>query len=148
MNKEILTSDENQTLEAGSVFSRNLLEKNYSRSIIIFLEGNLGAGKTTFTKGVMRGLGYKELVKSPTYNLVEIHETESLKVFHFDLYRINDPHELTEIGIEEYLEEVNSISIFEWPENAQALLPQPDYTIQIKHSENGLLDERNIRIKQ
>ena len=148
MNKEILTSDENQTLEAGSVFSRNLLEKNYSRSIIIFLEGNLGAGKTTFTKGVMRGLGYKELVKSPTYNLVEIHETENLKVFHFDLYRINDPHELTEIGIEEYLEEVNSISIFEWPENAQALLPQPDYTIQIKHSENGLMDERNIRIKQ
>tara|TARA_Y100001934_G_scaffold137229_1_gene165606 strand:+ start:383 stop:829 length:447 start_codon:yes stop_codon:yes gene_type:complete len=148
MNKEILTSDENQTLEAGSVFSRNLLEKNYSRSIIIFLEGNLGAGKTTFTKGVMRGLGYKELVKSPTYNLVEIHETENLKVFHFDLYRINDPHELTEIGIEEYLEEVNSISIFEWPENAQVLLPQPDYTIQIKHSENGLLDERNIRIKQ
>ena len=148
MNKEILTSDENQTLEAGSVFSRNLLEKNLSRSIIIFLEGNLGAGKTTFTKGVMRGLGYKELVKSPTYNLVEIHETENLKVFHFDLYRINDPHELTEIGIEEYLEEVNSISIFEWPENAQALLPQPDYTIQIKHSENGLLDERNIRIKQ
>ena len=148
MNKEILTSDENQTLEAGSVFSRNLLEKNYSRSIIIFLEGNLGAGKTTFTKGVMRGLGYKELVKSPTYNLVEIHETENLKVFHFDLYRINDPHELTEIGIEEYLEEVNSISIFEWPENPQALLPQPDYTIQIKHSENGLLDERNIRIKQ
>ena len=148
MNKEILTSDENQTLEAGSVFSRNLLEKNYSRSIIIFLEGNLGAGKTTFTKGVMRGLGYKELVKSPTYNLVEIHETENLKVFHFDLYRINDPHELTEIGIEEYLEEVNSISIFEWPENGQALLPQPDYTIQIKHSENGLLDERNIRIKQ
>ena len=148
MNKEILTSDENQTLEAGSVFSRNLLEKNYSRSIIIFLEGNLGAGKTTFTKGVMRGLGYKELVKSPTYNLVEIHETENLKVFHFDLYRINDPHELTEIGIEEYLEEVNSISIFEWPENAQALLPQPDYTIQIKHNENGLLDERNIRIKQ
>ena len=148
MNKEILTSDENQTLEVGSLFSRNLLEKNYSRSIIIFLEGNLGAGKTTFTKGVMRGLGYKELVKSPTYNLVEIHETENLKVFHFDLYRINDPHELTEIGIEEYLEEVNSISIFEWPENAQALLPQPDYTIQIKHSENGLLDERNIRIKQ
>ena len=84
MIKEILTSDENQTLEAGSVFARNLLEKNFSRSIIIFLEGNLGAGKTTFTKGVMRGLGYKELVKSPTYNLVEIHETESLKVFHFE----------------------------------------------------------------
>ena len=147
MNKEIQTSDENQTLEAGSIFSKNLLEKNLSRSIIVFLEGNLGAGKTTFTKGLMKGLGYKELVKSPTYNLVEIHETEKLKVFHFDLYRINDPHELKEIGIEEYLEEKNSICIFEWPENAQSLLPQPDYTIEIEHSDNEQLDKRYIRIK-
>ena len=106
MNKEIQTSDENQTEEAGSAFSKNLLKKSLSRSIVIFLEGNLGAGKTTFTKGLMRGLGYNELVKSPTYNLVEIHETEKLKVFHFDLYRINEPHELTEIGIEEYLEKI------------------------------------------
>ena len=147
MNKEIQTSDENQTLEAGSAFSKNLLKKSLSRSIVIFLEGNLGAGKTTFTKGLMRGLGYNELVKSPTYNLVEIHETENLKVFHFDLYRINEPHELTEIGIEEYLEEENSICIFEWPENAQSLLPQPDYTIEIEHSDNEQLDKRYIRIK-
>ena len=107
MSKEIQTSDENQTIEAGSAFSNNLLGKNLSRSIVIFLEGNLGAGKTTFTKGLMKGLGYEELVKSPTYNLVEIHETESLKVFHFDLYRINNPHELEEIGIGEYLDEKN-----------------------------------------
>ena len=139
MNKEIQTSDENQTLEAGSAFSKNLLKKSLSRSIVIFLEGNLGAGKTTFTKGLMRGLGYKELVRSPTYNLVE--------VFHFDLYRINEPHELTEIGIGEYLEEENSICIFEWPENAQSLLPQPDYTIEIEHSDDEQLDKRYIRIK-
>ncbi len=147
MNKEIQTSDENQTIEVGAAFSKNLLKKNLSRSIIIFLEGNLGAGKTTFTKGLMRGLGYNELVKSPTYNLVEIHETKKLKVFHFDLYRINDPYELTEIGIGEYLEEVNSICIFEWPENAQSLLPQPDYSIEIEHSDDKQLDKRNIRIK-
>ena len=147
MNKEIQTSDENQTEEAGSAFSKNLLKKSLSRSIVIFLEGNLGAGKTTFTKGLMRGLGYNELVKSPTYNLVEIHETEKLKVFHFDLYRINEPHELTEIGIGEYLEEENSICIFEWPENAQSLLPQPDYSIEIEHSDDKQLDKRNIRIK-
>ena len=82
---------------------RKIIRKNVNRSIVVFLEGNLGAGKTTFTKGLMKGLGYNELVKSPTYNLVEIHETDKLKVFHFDLYRINDPHELTEIGIGEYL---------------------------------------------
>ena len=139
MNKEIQTSDESQTVEAGSVFSKKLLGKNVKRSIVVFLEGNLGAGKTTFTKGLMKGLGYNELVKSPTYNLVEIHETDKLKVFHFDLYRINDPHELTEIGIGEYLEEENSICIFEWPENAQSLLPQPDYTIEIKHSDDKQL---------
>tara|TARA_B100000427_G_C15425424_1_gene558259 strand:+ start:108 stop:554 length:447 start_codon:yes stop_codon:yes gene_type:complete len=147
MNKEIQTSDESQTVEAGSVFSKKLLGKNVKRSIVVFLEGNLGAGKTTFTKGLMKGLGYNELVKSPTYNLVEIHETDKLKVFHFDLYRINDPHELTEIGIGEYLEEENSICIFEWPENAQSLLPQPDYTIEIEHSDDKQLDKRNIRIK-
>tara|TARA_B100000029_G_scaffold454019_1_gene480211 strand:- start:710 stop:1156 length:447 start_codon:yes stop_codon:yes gene_type:complete len=147
MNKEIQTSDESQTVEAGSVFSKKLLGKNVNRSIVVFLEGNLGAGKTTFTKGLMKGLGYNELVKSPTYNLVEIHETDKLKVFHFDLYRINDPHELTEIGIGEYLEEENSICIFEWPENAQSLLPQPDYTIEIEHSDDKQLDKRNIRIK-
>ena len=96
---------------------------------------------------MMRGLGYNELVKSPTYNLVEIHETEKFKVFHFDLYRINEPHELTEIGIGEYLEEENSICIFEWPENAQSLLPQPDYTIEIEHSDDEQLDKRYIRIK-
>ena len=146
MSKEIQTSDEKQTIEAGSAFSDNLLGKNLNRSIVVFLEGNLGAGKTTFTKGLMKGLGYKELVKSPTYNLVEIHETEKLKVFHFDLYRINSPHELEEIGIGEYLEKENSICIFEWPENAQSLLPQPDYTIEIAHGDDKQLDKRNIRI--
>lgn len=124
------------------------LIKGFQNSLLINLIGNLGAGKTTFVRGLIQELGFDEFVKSPTFTIVESYESENLKVFHFDLYRINDPHELTEIGIEEYLEEVNSISIFEWPENAQALLPQPDYTIQIKHSENGLLDERNIRIKQ
>ena len=146
MSKEIQTSDEKQTIEAGSAFSDNLLGKNLNRSIVVFLEGNLGAGKTTFTKGLMKGLGYKELVKSPTYNLVEIHETEKLKVFHFDLYRINSPHELEEIGIGEYLEKENSICIFEWPENAQSLLPQPDYTVEIAHGDDKQLDKRNIRI--
>ena len=123
------------------------LAKKIKAGTVIALIGNLGAGKTTFTKGLMKGLGYKELVKSPTYNLVEIHETEKLRVFHFDLYRINSPHELEEIGIGEYLEEENSICIFEWPENAQSLLPQPDYTIEIEHSDDEQLDKRYIRIK-
>ncbi len=103
MTKEIETFKENQTITEGILFSKNLIKGDIDRSIIVYLEGDLGAGKTTFTKGIMQGLGYQGLVKSPTYNLVEIHETEMLKVFHFDLYRINDAQELEEIGIQEYV---------------------------------------------
>ena len=147
MSKEIQTSDEKQTIEAGSVFANNLIGQNLDRSIVVFLEGDLGSGKTTFTKGIMKGLGYKELVKSPTYNLVEIHKTEKLKVFHFDLYRINNPHELEEIGIEEYLEEKNSLCVFEWPENAESILPKPDYTVKLEHRDNKEVNLRNLKIK-
>ena len=73
------------------------------------------------------------MVTSPTNNLVQIHETEKLKVFHFDLYRITEPIELEEIGINEYLNEAKSLSIFEWPKNGDASLPSPDYLIEISY---------------
>ena len=82
------------------------------------------------------------MVTSPTYNLVQIHETERFKVFHFDLYRITEPIELEEIGIDEYLNETSSLSIFEWPKNGEANLPSPDYLIEISYKEES---ERNIR---
>ena len=142
MTKTVVTKNENETMLVGEELAKEFLELELDRSIVIFLQGELGAGKTTLTKGILKGLNYDEVVTSPTYNLVQIHETEKFKVFHFDLYRITEPIELEEIGIDEYLSETSSLSIFEWPKNGEANLPSPDYLIEISYKEES---ERNIR---
>ena len=146
MTKLIITSNENETMAAGRELAKEILGIQSDRSIIIFLEGELGAGKTTFTKGILKGFDYQELVKSPTYNLVEIHETKNHKVFHFDLYRISEPIELEEIGIEEYLKELGSVSIFEWPKNGEAVLPSPDFHVQISYKDTDQNSKRELSI--
>jgi tRNA threonylcarbamoyladenosine biosynthesis protein TsaE len=146
MTKLIITSNENETMEAGGELAKEILGVQSDRSIIIFLEGELGAGKTTFTKGILKGFDYQELVKSPTYNLVEIHETKNYKVFHFDLYRISEPIELEEIGIDEYLKELGSVSIFEWPKNGEAVLPSPDFHVQISYKDTDQNSKRELSI--
>ena len=146
MTKLIVTSYENETMAAGRELAKEILGIQSDRSIIIFLEGELGAGKTTFTKGILKGFDYQELVKSPTYNLVEIHETKNHKVFHFDLYRISEPIELEEIGIDEYLKELGSVSIFEWPKNGEAVLPSPDFHVQISYKDTDQNSKRELSI--
>ena len=146
MTKLIVTSNENETMAAGRELAKEILGIQSDRSIIIFLEGELGAGKTTFTKGILKGFDYQELVKSPTYNLVEIHETKNYKVFHFDLYRISKPIELEEIGIDEYLKESGSVSIFEWPKNGESVLPSPDFHVQISYKDTDQNNERELSI--
>ena len=146
MTKLIVTSDENETMAAGRELAKEILGIQSDRSIIIFLEGELGAGKTTFTKGILKGFDYQELVKSPTYNLVEIHETKNHKIFHFDLYRISEPIELEEIGVDEYLKELGSVSIFEWPKNVEAALPSPDFYVQISYKDTNCNNKRELSI--
>ncbi len=130
--------NEQAMLDAG----KNLTEK-LGAGLLVFMIGDLGAGKTTLVRGFLRGLGYTGVVKSPTYNLVESYAINDLNVFHFDLYRLMDAEELEYMGIRDYLN-AESICFIEWPEKGEGLLPSPDVRIEIniKGSERELLLSR------
>jgi tRNA threonylcarbamoyladenosine biosynthesis protein TsaE len=108
---------------------------------LIFLEGELGAGKTTLTRGVLRGLGHRGTVKSPTYTLVEPYEVGGRRVYHLDLYRVADPAELEYLGLREMLAE-GALLLVEWPERGAGWLPRPDLRLHIEHRPSG----RHLRI--
>lgn len=106
---------------------------------VIFLQGDLGAGKTTLVRGLLKGLHYEGFVRSPSYTLVESYDhTQKKPVYHFDLYRIRDPEELEYIGLRDYLKPSN-LCIFEWPEHGQKELPAPDLIIRLDWDREGRL---------
>ena len=108
----------------------------------VHLHGQLGAGKTTLCRGILRELGHTGAVKSPTFTLVEPYELPVGEVFHFDLYRLADPGELDYIGVDEYFKD-DSLCLVEWPEKAQGHLPRHDLEIVIDVS----MEKRNIGIQ-
>lgn len=130
--------DEQATLQ----FAAQLAASLPAGGLTIHLHGDLGAGKTTLTRGLLQALGYKGNVKSPTYTLVEHYQLNGKPVFHFDLYRLADPEELLYLGIEDYLDQ-QALLLIEWPEQGGDLLPEPDLTVNLRYLTEG----RELQLK-
>ena len=96
----------------------------------LYLEGDLGAGKTTLVRGILRTLGYGGRVKSPTYTLAETYSLPGFELYHFDLYRMHDPREWLDAGFRD-LDDGQAVSLIEWPEKAAGWLPAPDVVIRL-----------------
>ena len=123
---EYYLTDEAETTSLGAKIAKHL-----NSGMTIFLSGQLGAGKTCLTRGILRELGYQGSVKSPTYSLVETYTINNKKISHFDFYRLSAAEELFEAGFEEHFSEEN-ICIVEWPEKIATVIDTADVLIQFE----------------
>ena len=128
---ETLIKTEDDMLAFGAELARQV-----QAPCVICLKGDLGAGKTTFVRGLLRGLSYQDKVKSPTYTLVEPYNFDKFTIYHFDLYRFKDETEWDDAGFREYFNN-SSICLVEWPEKAGHILPKPDISIELSHATLG-----------
>jgi len=134
---KILLFNEKNTLDLGESISAHLTE-----GLLIFLKGDLGAGKTTLARGLISGLGYVGSVKSPTYSLIEQYEFDEFTLNHFDLYRFTDPNEWLASGFQEYINSYD-VTLIEWPEKSSELLPKPDLEVELLYKNESRIAHIN-----
>jgi len=133
---------EEQTAEFGAAFAERLKPGD-----VVYLCGDLGVGKTTLARSIIRALGFEGRVKSPSYGLIESYPGSAMNVVHLDLYRLCDPAEVVDLGIEAYLDEP-AVLLIEWPERGLGQLPPANWLIEIRDwSESGeAMTARELRL--
>ncbi len=124
-------ADEEATLAFGARLAQAM-----NRGLVVYLHGELGVGKTTLVRGVLRALGLNGPVKSPTYTLVEPYRCAGRQAYHFDLYRLTDPEELEYIGVRDFFAE-DALCLVEWPERGSGFLPEADVVVRLEYCPEG-----------
>ncbi|BBM01027.1 tRNA (adenosine(37)-N6)-threonylcarbamoyltransferase complex ATPase subunit type 1 TsaE [Microbulbifer sp. GL-2] len=133
---KLYLADEEATVAGGEALGRACLASGLQEGLTLYLNGQLGAGKTTFCRGVLRAFGHEGAVKSPTYTLVEPYEMGAQRVYHFDLYRLGDAEELEFMGVRDYFAP-HCLSLVEWPERGAGVLPEPDLQLDLEVPDSG-----------
>lgn len=128
----ITLQDEAATQRLAGIVAKHI------KSGVVYLIGDLGAGKTTFTRAWLQSLGHQGNVKSPTYTIVEPYEISTQPIYHFDLYRLQDPFELELIGIRDYLQQENALLLIEWPQKGEPIVPNADFTLSLDTQSDGI----------
>ncbi len=121
-------SNDDATIQMGHYIANAI-----KSGVVLFLNGDLGAGKTTLSRGIIQGLGHIGNVKSPTYTLVEPYELPKISAYHFDLYRLADPEELEFMGFRDYFND-KAVCIIEWPEKGAEFLPPADIELYLTYA--------------
>lgn len=140
-NQSFILADETATIAMGKRIA-DIVKANLNHGITVYLNGDLGAGKTTLTRGFVQGMGHDGNVKSPTYTLVEPYDLLDWQVYHFDLYRLADPEELEYMGIRDYFNN-RSCSFIEWPEKGKGMIASADLVIDLVYLE----EQREITLQ-
>lgn len=134
----MLVSSEQQMIEFGEKIAKSL-----SAPLVIELLGDVGAGKTTFVRGLAKGLGVKEAVTSPSFTISKVYQGENCQLVHYDFYRLTDPGIMVE-DFQESIDDENTITVVEWGESVQGILPKHHMIIEIKYIDEN---KREITVR-